>query len=97
MMFAIDKINKATDILPGVTLGYKIYNECGSTDILRAGMALINGVEQSQISENCTKPQTVQAIIGHSGSTPTMSFARIVGRFYIPVVRYQNFAYFFML
>ncbi|KAA0714824.1 Vomeronasal type-2 receptor 1 [Triplophysa tibetana] len=85
MMFAIDKINKATDILPGVTLGYKIYNECGSTDILRAAMALINGVEQSQISENCTKPQTVQAIIGHSGSTPTMSFARIVGRFYIPV------------
>lgn len=87
MMFAIDEINKATDILPGVTLGYKIYNECGSTDILRAAMALLNGVEQSQESENCTKPQTVQAIIGHSGSTPTMSFARIVGRFYIPVVR----------
>ncbi|KAI7802227.1 putative extracellular calcium-sensing receptor-like [Triplophysa rosa] len=86
MMFAIDEINKATDILPGVTLGYMIYNKCGSTDILRAAMTLVNGVEKSQISENCTKPQTVQAIIGHSGSTPTMSFARIVGRFYIPVI-----------
>lgn len=90
MIFAIDEINKATDILPGVKLGYKIYNECGSTDILRAAMALVNGVEQSQKSGNCTKPQTVQAIIGHSGSTPTMSFARIVGRFSIPVVIYTT-------
>ncbi|XP_065134792.2 extracellular calcium-sensing receptor [Paramisgurnus dabryanus] len=84
MMFAIEEINKDTDILPGVTLGYKIYNNCGSTDILRAAMALVSGVEQSQTDAYCTKP--VRAIIGHSGSTPTMSFAKIVGRFNIPVI-----------
>lgn len=88
MMFAIEEINKDTDILPGLKLGYKIYNDCGSTDILRAAMTLVNGLEQSKTGENCTKTQTVLAIIGHSGSTPTMSFAKIVGRFNIPVVNY---------
>ncbi|XP_067275513.1 extracellular calcium-sensing receptor-like [Pseudorasbora parva] len=86
MMFAIDEINRGTDILPGIKLGYKIFNDCGSTDILRAAMALVNGLEPSKTAANCTKTQTVQAIIGHSGSTPTMSFAKIVGRFHIPVI-----------
>lgn len=86
MMFAIDEINRDMDILPGIKLGYKIYNDCGSTDILRAAMTLVNGLEQSKTGSNCNK--TVQAIIGHSGSTPTMSFAKIVGRFHIPVVSY---------
>ncbi|XDV29274.1 hypothetical protein PO909_032411 [Leuciscus waleckii] len=86
MMFAIDEINRDTDILPGIKLGYKIYNDCGSTDILRAAMTLVNGLEQSKTGANCTKTQTVLAIIGHSGSTPTMSFAKIVGRFNIPVI-----------
>ncbi|XP_051512058.1 extracellular calcium-sensing receptor-like [Myxocyprinus asiaticus] len=86
MMFAVDEINRDPDILPGVTLGYKIYNDCGSTNILRAAMTLVSGVEQSETEASCPKPQTVQAIIGHSGSTPTMSIARIVGRFNIPVI-----------
>ncbi|XP_059362231.1 extracellular calcium-sensing receptor-like [Carassius carassius] len=86
MMFAIDEINRDRDILPGIKLGYKIYNECGSTDILRAVMTLVNSLDQSKKGANCTKPPTVQAIIGHSGSTPTMSFAKIVGRFHIPVI-----------
>uniref|UniRef100_A0A671PRC4 Extracellular calcium-sensing receptor-like n=1 Tax=Sinocyclocheilus anshuiensis TaxID=1608454 RepID=A0A671PRC4_9TELE len=86
MMFAIDEINRDTDIIPGIKLGYKIYNDCGSTDILRAVMTLVNGLDQSETGANCTKPPTVQAIIGHSGSTPTMSFAKIVGRFHIPVI-----------
>ncbi|XP_042611591.1 extracellular calcium-sensing receptor-like [Cyprinus carpio] len=86
MMFAIDEINRDTDILPGIKLGFKIYNDCGSTDILMAVMTLVNGLDQSETGANCTKPPTVQAIIGHSGSTPTMSFAKIVGRFHIPVI-----------
>ncbi len=90
-MFAIDEINRDTDVLPGIKLGYTIYNVCGSTDILRAVMTLLNGLDKSETGANCTKPPTVQAIIGHSGSTPTMSFAKIVGRFHIPVVSYVFF------
>lgn len=86
LMFAIDEINRDAYILPGIKMGYKIFNDCGSNNILGAAMALVNGLEQSETGANCSKPQTVQAIIGHSGSTPTMSFAKIVGQFHIPVV-----------
>ena len=85
MIFAIEEINSDSDILPGVTLGYKIYNNCGTMDILRAAMALVSGQEAVVGDSSCR--DTVPAILGHSGSTPTIGFARLVGRFQIPVVR----------
>ncbi|XP_041920537.1 vomeronasal type-2 receptor 1-like [Alosa sapidissima] len=83
VIFAIEEINRNPDILPGISLGYKIYDDCGTMDILRAAMNLING---QQRTENCTKPDAIQAIIGHSGSTPTIGFARVIGQFQIPVI-----------
>ncbi|XP_035240511.1 extracellular calcium-sensing receptor-like isoform X1 [Anguilla anguilla] len=85
MMFAIEEINQNREILHNISLGYKIYNDCGSMDILRAAMALANG-QENVTTNSCSKPNTVHAILGHSGSTPTMGFARIIGRFKIPVI-----------
>lgn len=86
MIFAVNEINKNPQILPNFRLGYKIFDNCGSMDILRAGLALASGLEKEVFNENCTKTDTVQAILGHSGSRPTIAFARVVGRFQIPVV-----------
>lgn len=86
MIFAINEINKNPEMLPGVRIGYKIYNNCGTMDILRAALALVSGLKTEVNDENCTKTETVQAIIGHSGSSPTIAFAQVVGRFQIPVV-----------
>ncbi|KAG9273390.1 extracellular calcium-sensing receptor-like isoform X1 [Astyanax mexicanus] len=88
MIFAVDEINRNANILPGVSLGYKIYNNCGSMNILRSAMLLVSGHESSTTATTNVKckSQTVQAIIGHSGSTPTMSFARTLGQFHIPVI-----------
>lgn len=86
MIFAINEINKNPEMLPGVRIGYKIYNNCGMMDILRAALALVSGLKTEVSDENCTKTETVQAIIGHSGSSPTIAFAQVVGRFQIPVV-----------
>lgn len=85
MIFAVEEINKNPNILPGVSLGYRIYNNCGSMDILRSSMALVSGNLSSTMGEKC-KSQIARAIIGHSGSTPTIAIARTVGQFYIPVV-----------
>lgn len=87
MIFAINEINKNPDMLPHVKLGYKIYGNCGTVDILRAAMALMSGVSGEVSASNCTKTDTVQAILGHSGSRPTIAFAPVVGKFHIPVVR----------
>uniref|UniRef100_A0A8B9GLG5 G-protein coupled receptors family 3 profile domain-containing protein n=1 Tax=Astyanax mexicanus TaxID=7994 RepID=A0A8B9GLG5_ASTMX len=47
MIFAVDEINRNANILPGVSLGYKIYNNCGSMNILRSAMLLVSGHESS--------------------------------------------------
>ncbi|XP_072314529.1 extracellular calcium-sensing receptor-like [Eucyclogobius newberryi] len=86
MIFAINEINQDRSILPNVTLGWRIYDNCGTMDILRAGLALVSGLRQEIQDGNCTKRETVQAILGHSGSTPIIPFAQVVGRFNIPVI-----------
>uniref|UniRef100_A0A8C5HPQ1 Extracellular calcium-sensing receptor-like n=1 Tax=Gouania willdenowi TaxID=441366 RepID=A0A8C5HPQ1_GOUWI len=74
MIFAINEINKNPEILPNVTIGYKIYNRCGTMDILRAALALAGGTQKEISHDNCTETDTVQAILGHSGSRPTIAF-----------------------
>ncbi|XP_029302357.1 extracellular calcium-sensing receptor-like [Cottoperca gobio] len=87
VIFAINQINKNPDLLPNVKLGYNIYNNCGTMDILRAALALVSGLKKEvDDDKNCTRTETVQAILGHSGSTPTIAFAKVVGRFHIPVI-----------
>uniref|UniRef100_A0A3Q3D3S4 Extracellular calcium-sensing receptor-like n=1 Tax=Hippocampus comes TaxID=109280 RepID=A0A3Q3D3S4_HIPCM len=86
MIFAINEINENPDMLPGVKLGYRIYDDCGTMDILRAALALVSGLGGEVSDENCTKIESVQAILGHSGSRPTIAFAPVVGRFHVPVI-----------
>ncbi|XP_041795945.1 extracellular calcium-sensing receptor-like [Chelmon rostratus] len=86
MIFAINEINKNPHLLPHFKLGYKIYDNCGTMDILRAALSLVSGLEGEVTDGNCSKTETVQAILGHSGSRPTIAFAQVVGRFQIPVI-----------
>uniref|UniRef100_A0A3Q3JD68 G-protein coupled receptors family 3 profile domain-containing protein n=1 Tax=Monopterus albus TaxID=43700 RepID=A0A3Q3JD68_MONAL len=51
MIFAINEINKNPEILPNIKLGYKIYNNCGTMDILRAALALVSGLKD-EISDD---------------------------------------------
>lgn len=85
MAFAIEEINNRSDILPGVRLGYKIYDSCGSIEMaLRASLSLVNEENASQLS--CQRPNTVQAIIAETSSTPTIAISATVGPLHIPVV-----------
>ncbi|XP_034161226.1 extracellular calcium-sensing receptor-like [Pangasianodon hypophthalmus] len=87
MLFAIEEINNRTDILPGVILGYEIYDSCESVEITtRASLSLVNGNGKNTSVMSCYKPDTVQAIIGQASSSPTIAIAATVGPLKIPVV-----------
>uniref|UniRef100_A0A8C5CMS5 Extracellular calcium-sensing receptor-like n=1 Tax=Gadus morhua TaxID=8049 RepID=A0A8C5CMS5_GADMO len=66
MLFAIEEINNSTDLLPGIKLGYKIYDACGSiARAVRVALSLINGNEET--ATTFEKPC--------SGSVPVSHFA----------------------
>ncbi|XP_066540901.1 extracellular calcium-sensing receptor-like [Hoplias malabaricus] len=87
LIYAIEEINNSSSLLPGVSLGYRIYDTCSSTAMgVRMAMALINGNEQTVFNEPCTKPAQVQAIIGETYSSASMAIATSVGPFSIPLI-----------
>ncbi|XP_028681605.2 extracellular calcium-sensing receptor-like isoform X1 [Erpetoichthys calabaricus] len=88
MIFAIEEINNRTDILPGVTLGFKIYDSCRDVRLaIKSAMALVSGPDGRLINDDsCIKPLTVPAIIGQSSSSPLIGIATSLGPFNLPVI-----------
>lgn len=87
MIFTIQEINKSEFPLPNVSIGYRIYDNCGSTlSSIRAVMALMNGDEWT-VGKSCSGQSAVHAIIGESESSSTIVLTRTTGPFKIPVVR----------
>ncbi|KAK2847351.1 hypothetical protein Q5P01_010350 [Channa striata] len=88
MIFAIEEINNSTYLLPGISLGYKLYDTCGSIPrSVQVALALANGNEPSEPSKTpCTRPAQVQAIMGETSSSPCMAIATVIGPFHIPLI-----------
>ncbi|XP_067363747.1 extracellular calcium-sensing receptor-like [Channa argus] len=89
MIFAIEEINNSTELLPGISLGYKMYDTCSSiARSVQAALALANGNEVvfAQSETLCTRPAQVQAIMGETSSSPCMAVATVIGPFNIPEI-----------
>ncbi|TDH14825.1 hypothetical protein EPR50_G00024680 [Perca flavescens] len=65
MAFAIDEINKNSNLLPNVTLGYSLYDNCATLVIgLSAALSLASGQEeQFPPQENCLGTPPVLGIV----------------------------------
>ncbi|XP_034556270.1 extracellular calcium-sensing receptor-like [Notolabrus celidotus] len=89
MRFAIEEINNSTDLLPGMSLGYQIYDSCASiARAVKVSLALVNGnnMVSAPSEEPCTRPAQVQAIMGETFSSPCMAIATVMGPFSIPLI-----------
>uniref|UniRef100_A0A3P8PSZ3 G-protein coupled receptors family 3 profile domain-containing protein n=1 Tax=Astatotilapia calliptera TaxID=8154 RepID=A0A3P8PSZ3_ASTCA len=89
MRFAIEEINNSSDLLPGVSLGYKMYDTCGSIARgIKVALALVNGNEifSAVSGVPCTRPASVQTILGETSSSPCMAISTVIGPFYIPMI-----------
>ncbi|KAM9481465.1 extracellular calcium-sensing receptor-like [Clarias gariepinus] len=86
MTFAIDEINRSNSLLPNISIGYRIFDNCLSRLIsMSAIMALMNGMDVTA-DYACSGQAAVQAIIGESESTPTIALTKSTGPFKIPVI-----------
>ncbi|KAK6296395.1 hypothetical protein J4Q44_G00325370 [Coregonus suidteri] len=86
MIFAIEEINNSTSLLPNISIGYRIYDSCGSTlSSMHVAMALMNGQERT-VGKTCSGQSAVHAIIGASDSSSTIVMSRSTGAFQIPVI-----------
>ncbi|XP_067850654.1 extracellular calcium-sensing receptor-like [Heptranchias perlo] len=89
MIFAIEEINQNKILLPNITLGYKIHDDCSSSAIAsEAALALVNGEEELIDYPECRGSSNVAAIIGCDLSTSSIVTARTIGSFGIPMVSY---------
>ncbi|XP_069053678.1 extracellular calcium-sensing receptor-like [Lepisosteus oculatus] len=89
MAFAIEEINRDPALLPNITLGYRLYDNCENLAVaLRAATALISGEDDSVTDYSCTGTPPVLAIVGDPGSTNSIAVSRILGLFRVPMVSY---------
>ncbi|XP_013867830.1 extracellular calcium-sensing receptor-like [Austrofundulus limnaeus] len=84
MAFAIDEINRNSKLLPNVTLGYSLYDNCVDLGIgFRAALALISGEEKQMIlDETCGGIPPVLGIVGDSSSTRSIAISTVLGELF---------------
>ncbi|KAG7495736.1 extracellular calcium-sensing receptor-like [Solea senegalensis] len=95
MAFAIDEINRNSNLLPNVTLGYSLYDNCLQLGIaFHAALTLVSGQEeQVTLEEKCEGTPPVLGIVGDSSSTRTIAISTVLGLYRVPLV---SFFFFFV-
>uniref|UniRef100_A0AAZ1X162 G-protein coupled receptors family 3 profile domain-containing protein n=1 Tax=Oreochromis aureus TaxID=47969 RepID=A0AAZ1X162_OREAU len=97
MAFAIDEINKNSNLLPNVTVGYTLYDNCVELGIgFRGALSLASGQEEQIILHNtCVGNPPVVGIVGDSSSTRSIAISSILGLYRVPMVMKPKYPSFF--
>ncbi|XP_026143547.1 olfactory receptor CQ1 isoform X1 [Carassius auratus] len=89
MVYAINEINNNPKLLPNITLGYHLYDNCVKLGLaFRSATALLSGTDEIVSNFNCTGPPPVIGIVGDPGSTHCIAISSVLGLFRIPMVSY---------
>uniref|UniRef100_A0A8C4SM49 Extracellular calcium-sensing receptor-like n=1 Tax=Erpetoichthys calabaricus TaxID=27687 RepID=A0A8C4SM49_ERPCA len=90
MIFAIEEINKNQTLLPNITLGYRLYDNCMALPVaLRAATALLADMDEVINDFSCNGSPPVIAVVGDPLSSHSIAAMRIMGPFHLPMVSYS--------
>lgn len=91
MVFAIEEINKNLNLLPNVTLGYSLYDNCGALVVALSGaLSLASGQEeQFLLQENCSGIPPVLGLVGDHYSTFSIAISSVLSLYNIPIVSFK--------
>ncbi|KAJ6669372.1 hypothetical protein lerEdw1_008181 [Lerista edwardsae] len=91
MIHAIHHVNERQDILPGITLGYQIYDTCFTmSKTVENSLAFLTGQNETTPVFRCSSGAPLAAVIGAGGSTLSIASSRILGLYYFPQVGYAS-------
>uniref|UniRef100_A0A665UN31 Extracellular calcium-sensing receptor-like n=1 Tax=Echeneis naucrates TaxID=173247 RepID=A0A665UN31_ECHNA len=92
MVFAIDEINRNPNLLPNVTLGYSVYDNCNQLGIgFRAALSLTSGQEEQVIlHEPCEGTPPVLGIVGDDSSTRSIAISTVLSLYRVPTVSHYS-------
>nr|XP_043877525.1 extracellular calcium-sensing receptor-like [Solea senegalensis] len=91
MAFTIDEINRNSNLLPNVTLGYSLYDNCLQVGVgIGAALTLLSGQEeQVTLEERCVGTPPLLGVVGDSYSTGTIAVSAVLGLYRVPLVSYS--------
>ncbi|XP_069805697.1 vomeronasal type-2 receptor 26-like [Dendropsophus ebraccatus] len=88
-IYAIEEINDRTDILPNITLGFRIYDSCTSENLaVKSALSVISETQELIPNYMCQGSQKTVAVVGHLLSSSTYTIARVAQLFGYPQISY---------
>ncbi|KAF6718794.1 Vomeronasal type-2 receptor 1 [Oryzias melastigma] len=91
MLFAIDEINRRTDLLPNTNLGYVIYDSCFTiSKAVEGTLTYLTGQDEAVPNYRCGNGPPLAALVGAGGSDLSIATARILGLYHFPQVSYSS-------
>lgn len=90
MKYAVDEINGKQDLLPGIKLGYKIYDTCRHASVIvKPTISFLTEKTSSALSVQCNYTDyetSISAVIGPQTSEMVSVIGKLLGFFLMPQV-----------
>ncbi|KAE8605688.1 hypothetical protein XENTR_v10015287 [Xenopus tropicalis] len=88
-IYAVEEINKNSQILPNITLGYQIFDSCGCDFKAISGVLdTMSGAEQTIPNYDCRENNKLVGVLGDLSSGTSHTMAQLLAVFRYPQISY---------
>ncbi|XP_069072160.1 extracellular calcium-sensing receptor-like [Pleurodeles waltl] len=91
MVFAIEEISRSSDLLPNITLGFRIYDSCRILQrSLEGTLWTLAGQAEPLPNFSCQRTLPIMGIIGDASSSCSIAMARVLGLYRLPQISFVS-------